>query len=353
MASISIIGRSRHASLNNPRGNTLSHRLLRVINGPPLHFSSLKLNPLPLQLPLIRPSPFTYLAHYHSSPRCAIKSVSACGSWETWEARDLSELPDSVAGYRNDELRFISLGMIRTGYHRWGFVVYRCTYDDQDLWDRYLSQLKENSYNQLVDGRRAELLEQYLDWVVIEDRDTLNNASKADVRKHFNQWVSEHAAETSAHPDIIDLPRFRYCLYVDQKCLNTLEPFQKSELPPISKKRKTKDTEKPMVVAFIDRLWTPNQEYEQKVGFRDEVEDDENDIESEEDEENDYIYDPMAEGGYPPVEGCDKKYVGWEYRSAVYITSAYNELYGFRLDDVLDYVRPPAIYPLGMEVMPE
>ncbi|WYZ42284.1 hypothetical protein EsH8_V_001179 [Colletotrichum jinshuiense] len=246
---------------------------------------------------------------------------------DNWGARTLSELPQHISGYNKDRHKFTSMGMIKTGYHRWGFVVYRCTYDDDDLWNRYLAQLKKNLYDELVEGRRAELLEQYLDWVVIEDRDNLQNASKADVRKHFNQWVSQHSAEIARYPLAIDLPRFKHCLYVDQKCLDTLEPFQKSEGDPaLQGSRLFKYTREPMVLAIVDRLWTPDRRDGNVT---------------------------MNDRGYPPIEGCDRKYVGWEYANASCMASYYNELHGSDLDDYTDYLRPPAISPGGFKSMPE
>ncbi|GKT90281.1 hypothetical protein Ct61P_08131 [Colletotrichum tofieldiae] len=94
------------------------------------------------------------------------------------------------ADYDRDAYKRTCLNMLSTGVHKWGFVIYRCTYDDDELWNRYLAQLKSFCHDELVEERRAELLEQYLDWVVIEDRATLDNASRFEVRKHFNQWLS-------------------------------------------------------------------------------------------------------------------------------------------------------------------
>lgn len=35
-------------------------------------------------------------------------------------------------------------GMINTGLHEWGFVIYRCTYGDDEAWKRYMECLEEN-----------------------------------------------------------------------------------------------------------------------------------------------------------------------------------------------------------------
>lgn len=277
---------------------------------------------------------------------------------DNFDARTLAELPTHLSLYRRDVYQRTCLNMISTGIHKWGFVVYRCTYGDDELWDRYLTQLKRFCHNDLVENRRAELLEQYLDWVVIEDRAMLDNASRSDVRKHFNQWVSEQnvpavpaRAITNKLP--IQLPRFRYCLYVDKQCLDTVIQFQEandgtalfqSSLPP-------------MVFAFIDRTWTPNgtdgtddgddsgeYEVEGDMGEEDEEEDDKGEEDEEENEAND--------GGYPLIDGCDRKYVGWMYCNAIYVGSMYEHLLQQGLDDDESYQRPPAIFPRGKRSMP-
>ncbi|GJC88496.1 hypothetical protein ColLi_11334 [Colletotrichum liriopes] len=99
---------------------------------------------------------------------------------DTYGARTLAELPTHPASYRRDAYRRTCLNMISTGVHKWGFVIYRCTYDNDELWNRYLTQLKGFYHADLVENRRAELLEQYLDCVVIEDRAALDNASRAE-----------------------------------------------------------------------------------------------------------------------------------------------------------------------------
>ncbi|KAF6827283.1 hypothetical protein CPLU01_09160 [Colletotrichum plurivorum] len=195
----------------------------------------------------------------------------------TVNARTLEELPTHFAHYGVDPYRHTCLGMISSGIHKWGFVIYRCTYDDDELWDRYLAQLKSLCHDNLVEDRRAELLEPYLDWVVIEDRATLDNASRVEVRKHFNQWLSRQNITwfpTRANPITPPrgLPRFRYCLYVDKQCLDTVIQFQEandgtewiSQLPP-------------MVFVVIDRTWTPDgpvDDFDSSMALKEKVGDD-------------------------------------------------------------------------------
>lgn len=36
------------------------------------------------------------------------------------------------------------MGMIGTGLHEWGFVIYRCAYGDNEKWQRYMKYFEEN-----------------------------------------------------------------------------------------------------------------------------------------------------------------------------------------------------------------
>ncbi|KAJ3952891.1 hypothetical protein N0V92_010654 [Colletotrichum tropicale] len=243
-----------------------------------------------------------------------------------FDARTLEELSNERALNHRDVFSNISLDMINTGYHTWGFVVYRCTYDDDDLWNRYLMQLKQFCHEELVKGRRAELLEKYLDWVVIEDRANLDNASKSDVRRHFDGWVSEQGlveppSGAFPRPNVTKLPRFRFCLYVDKACVETVIRFQEADaghplLRPLLPA---------MVIVVLDREWSPDRTHGNVT---------------------------MNDGGYPLIDGCDRKYVGWKYMNAFYTAGTYNDLHAVELDDWQDYIRPPAIGPLGDTSMP-
>ncbi|OBR11258.1 hypothetical protein CH63R_03554 [Colletotrichum higginsianum IMI 349063] len=263
---------------------------------------------------------------------------------DTYAARTLAELPTHPSAYRRDAYQRTCLNMISTGIHKWGFVVYRCTYDDDELWNRYLAQLKSFCSANLLEKRRAELLEQYLDWVVIDDRATLDNASQPEVRKHFNQWVSEQnvptlpvTAITNRSP--IQLPRFQYCLYVDKQCLDTVIQFQEAN----DGTALFIDLLPPMVFAIVDRTWTLE-------GTESDDGDDRDEAESEEDEdEEDEIEDG---GGCPLIDGSDRRYVGWVYCNAFYVGGLYETLHQRGLHDDETFPRPPAIYPCGDRSMP-
>ncbi|KAF4863092.1 hypothetical protein CGCSCA2_v003102 [Colletotrichum siamense] len=218
---------------------------------------------------------------------------------DPFKARTLDEVPTHLSAYGRDAYLRTCLSMLSTGIHKWGFVIYRCTYDDDELWNSYFAQLKSFCHNQLVEYQRAELLEQ----------------------KHFNQWVSEQNVPmfpTKAYLNIypIQMPCFRYCLYIDKQCLNTIIQFQEandgtalflSELPP-------------MVFAIVDRTWTPNgtqdefdirkalkekEENDKEHGDNEQDDEEESEDEDEDEDEEDDEED-QYDRGYPLIDGSDR-----------------------------------------------
>jgi hypothetical protein len=63
---------------------------------------------------------------------------------------------------------------------KWGFVVYRCTYGDEDAWNKFIAHLDTRvRLNMIEDG--CDDLYDRIDWCVQEDP-ALDDASYSDVR---------------------------------------------------------------------------------------------------------------------------------------------------------------------------
>ncbi|KAK2026960.1 hypothetical protein LX32DRAFT_641389 [Colletotrichum zoysiae] len=202
-------------------------------------------------------------------------------------------------------------------FHRWGFVIYRTTYDDDTAWERYLEVLRLARLRSLVWAGDDLLLEQYMDWPVISDKATLDGASKAEVRKHFKSWCAARSEERDGHgatgSRTKHLPRFKYCVYVDRKCLDTL-----ARLP--ANYRETRRQPTDVVAVLIDGAFderTPGEDV----------------------------------GWYPDIEGCTERYVGWRYETIEMLAATYDECHNYDLGH-FDYKRPPLISPFGFESMP-
>jgi len=65
---------------------------------------------------------------------------------------------------------------------KWGFITYRCTYGDDKEWDEFMDFLKARVKFSL-EGEGAGDIYDRLDWIVIEDEETLNGADQKQVKK--------------------------------------------------------------------------------------------------------------------------------------------------------------------------
>lgn len=241
----------------------------------------------------------------------------------------------------------IAFGMKGSGFHRWGFAVYRTTYDDDDAWERYLEVLKVTARRSLVQQGGDVLLEQYMDcrWTlpakftaksrtqrrhclthisplgpVISDRATLDGASKADVRRHFKSWCAGRSEERDG-PGATKkragrLPRFKHCLYVDRKCLDTLAKMPED----FCEEPEQRGLESNVVVVVIDGAFS-----ERAPG--------------------------PDRGLHPDIEGCTKWYVGWRYEKIDLVNATYLDSHDWPLSHQA-YRRPPLIAPFGHNSMP-
>jgi hypothetical protein len=208
--------------------------------------------------------------------------------------------------------------MKESSFHKWGFFIYRCAYGDDDLWERYLAALKQDVDEDLKYNGCDRLLAQYAQWTVVEDLE-LNAASKDEVREHFKRRNEHHSEvpsrDVSPPTDASSrLPRFTYCLYVDQKCLDTLKEHAEAK----SKRKQPGLGPRPpsLVAVVIDA------DFQRGSGA----------------------------GSRPAIEGSTEDYLGWGYYNMRYIATLYNSLHyeSFRGSE---YCRPPAIGPSGRQIM--
>lgn len=198
-------------------------------------------------------------------------------------------------------MRFTINQRIHYGYHKWGFVICRCTYDNDALWEAFVTMLKTSAAAYLRKWEQEDLLGPDLQWTIIEDRATLDGASKETVRQHFLEWVAAHSVERDGegidNPNVIShLPRFRYCVYVDADCLNAIRARWISVEPEGYRLRGE-------VVLINAGPETPPPSLDS----------------DEEDEEDD-------EEVYEEVEGCTAANVGWMYTEAYALLENYEEL---------------------------
>lgn len=111
-------------------------------------------------------------------------------------------------------------------YKTWGFVIYRCTYDDDAAWSDLVAELQAAVAYSLEDAGRVDL-GKFHELTIIEDKHTLNNASPYEVRRQFRKWCDQHedkdkADVNSARACFASLPpRFQFCLAADKRALHS------------------------------------------------------------------------------------------------------------------------------------
>ena len=140
------------------------------------------------------------------------------------QGRDLQYWSETVETERiNDMLKYY-------GVRKWGFIVYRCTYDDDSAWDRFMHHLNARKDASLIDTYDDELLAQSLDWNVQQDP-SLDHATTDQVRGRFKAWVATNArAEMPISPDqqhklqglLYENPRYKYCIRVDAEAMKSV-----------------------------------------------------------------------------------------------------------------------------------
>ncbi|EJT81303.1 hypothetical protein GGTG_01286 [Gaeumannomyces tritici R3-111a-1] len=184
-----------------------------------------------------------------------------------------------------------------------GFVIFRCTYDNDALWDAFIAVVKASAAFCLRMRKQQDILGPDLECTVVEDREAFNGASKNAVRERFRAWVAARSVERDGegiyNPDVEELPRFRYCVYVDRACLKAVRVswseirfnyFLCGQIVVIN-------------AAPGDPPIPP-------------------DSDEEDEDENDDCDDV-----YEEVEGSTAKDVGWTYASASLLVETYEELH--------------------------
>jgi hypothetical protein len=218
---------------------------------------------------------------------------------------------------KREPLSGLILDMQETDFKRWGFVIFRTVYteESQSQWESYIEFLKASVEDRLEFFELSTLLKPHLEWTIIEDCDTLENASKQHVRERFSEWAFQRSVERDG-PRVEeafqhDFPMFRYCIYVDQKCLDTVtqyEAWAEAGAPGCSKQ---------VVCALIDKRCKSKRQ---------------------------------GKGKFRRIEGCSREYTGWQYSSVHTLPSLYDKLSLMGLMEH-EYARPPQIFP-GDDVMP-
>ena len=265
----------------------------------------------------------------------------SCPTWTAEEARD-------------ESYGHIIRGMKISSFPKFGFVIYRCTYSNNAAWTELLSFIKQEAQTRIEKlGPGRKWLGTHLDWTIIEDP-TLDGASLEDVKSRFDLWADEIVDESErTSTNILRwLPRFNFCVVVDEKCLASME---KSKL---NTEAEAGGVEKaPPVFVVLMRAkrgipaWMSGGGSKQRRRIRrlsdgDSTDETEQDLEEEErimreaEQEEEEEEEEAEDGDDTPMEPHEAT---WMYVEPRYLLSLYNTM---QTDSgwELFYVRPPGVY---------
>lgn len=109
---------------------------------------------------------------------------------------------------------------------RWGYVIYRCTYENDSHWNSFLDTLNDCIRDTLELYGQEQMMES-LHWQIFDDRPSFEGMSKDAIRDHFDAWVRGGADQPPGDNPFqrtytASLPRYCYCLQLDAVSLDAI-----------------------------------------------------------------------------------------------------------------------------------
>lgn len=212
--------------------------------------------------------------------------------------------------------RVISECLKNDKHDKWGWVIYRTAYNDDEGWARFKDLIIQQSRADIADSDAPEIAES-LDWAFVEDRATLDGISKDQLRVRFKQWASE--ALRTEQPRVEDhrfgsfgIPRYTYFIDVDEDALKSVA-FEAPQPPET-------DLWGVGYVNFVDAEWKPLSELTEDVGGA------------------------REEDVHEAIEGCTEENVGWmKIASHMIGAGFYQVMMGYPDVWYEMYQRPPGV----------
>ncbi|KAI1477400.1 hypothetical protein F4774DRAFT_411868 [Daldinia eschscholtzii] len=120
-------------------------------------------------------------------------------------------------------------GLREMKHDKWGWIIYRCTYSDDSAWVRFRHIIEENSRRAIAESDAPEIADS-LQWTFVEDRATLDSASRESLRARFRAWATAPETISSEQPRAEDIssfalagvPRYHYFIQVDEEALRSV-----------------------------------------------------------------------------------------------------------------------------------
>jgi len=156
-----------------------------------------------------------------------------------------------------------------------GFVIYRCAYNDDQAWSCFKQTLEAQTQKTIAFRKDTAEAINSLKWTFVENRASLEGASKDRLRKRFRQARSQTIDLDQPPPTTEGEPYYscqnRYFIQVDEQSLNDLQAWGWHGGS----------------VNFVDADWQPLRERLPAEDIPDE------------------------EFAFDTVEGCNEEHVGW------------------------------------------
>lgn len=212
----------------------------------------------------------------------------------------------------------ISRMLKESNHDKWGFVIYRCTYKNDQDWARF-KQLVHDRTKQLIAESDTPEIADSLEWTFVEERATLDGASRPQLRERFNTWAEKaYAIEQPRHSQLDfqnwglwGLQRYNYFIQVDEEALQSVLS------PPEF------DWHEQGFVNFVDSRWRPMSDEDYYRGMTNE----------------------QREEVLDAIDGCEQENVGWMRITPMLMVSAewYGTVGDFGVTWYAVYLRPPEV----------
>ncbi|KAK2747083.1 hypothetical protein FQN57_002338 [Myotisia sp. PD_48] len=128
----------------------------------------------------------------------------------------------------------IQASMQRPGHIKWGWVIYRCAYNDDIAWIQLLKDLRDQFPTSKDKENNPSLVNGY-ELTVRDDRHKFEGASIEEILYYHRRWAisedggkAEQPKEADYWPDLQDRhrlflsPRYNFCLHVDEGSLHSV-----------------------------------------------------------------------------------------------------------------------------------
>ncbi|EEP75912.1 predicted protein [Uncinocarpus reesii 1704] len=181
---------------------------------------------------LINPYAFRPAPRFYAYTRSMRMPLSTAKARPSADNKRRHSLPRERRATTNTSSAKIRELLSQQRHDKWGFLIYRCTYDDDTAWATFLSLLEERAHDNLK--REGDLdLKEKLVWTVIEDKEKLDGASVDKVGDMFLNWIESEEAknEQQIGPDELGrpvaailgtTPRYLCCVHVDAESLHSV-----------------------------------------------------------------------------------------------------------------------------------